>query len=144
MVPAFIPILAAVLGILVVIGVGPIAARLGGWTLLAQTYAAIRPFGGRKQLASGAMGAANYGFSLLLGADSQGLSLETTGFVRTGHVPLFIPWSDVQAKEVPGLVGPRILVEFAKAPGVVLRLTKKTVLGFKEFCGVPRAFPGIS
>jgi len=140
--PFFIPVL-LVTAIVVIVGVGPIAARLGGWKRLEEFYRASSPFEGNKILASGAMGAANYGFSLLLGADARGFSMETTGFVRTGHTPLFIPWSDVQPEEVSGLGGPRVLVEFAKAPGVVLRLRKKTVLELKEKSGSAQAFPGI-
>ncbi|HJT24295.1 MAG TPA: hypothetical protein VJ873_06940 [bacterium] len=142
--PPFLIPAVLLISILVVIGAGPIAAKLGGWSRLAETYAAVRPFEGRKQLASGAMGAANYGFSLLLGADSQGFSLETTGFVRTGHAPLFIPWAEVKATETFGIFSPRVLVEFSKAPGVVLRLTKKTILELKERSEIPQAFPGIS
>lgn len=142
--PPFIIPAVLLVSILTIIGAGPIAARLGGWSRLAGTYAASRSFDGRQQLVSGAMGIANYGFSLLLGADSQGFWMGTTGFVRTGHVPLFIPWTDIRATEVPGWVGPRVLVEFSKAPGVVLRLTKKTVLKFKENCGIPQAFKEIA
>lgn len=141
--PFFVPLLAAFTGILAFLGAGPIAARLGGWSRLAKSYPAAFPFEGKKLLASGAMGPANYGFSLLLGADARGLSLETTGFVRTGHKPLFIPWSDVTAREVSGLFYPRALVGFQKAPGVTLRLPKKTVLELKELAGCADAFSGV-
>lgn len=141
--PFFIPIV-LLTSILVIIGAGPIAAATGGWKKLEKFYRATTPFEGEKRVMSGAMGIANYGFSLLLGTDARGFSLETTGFVRTGHAPLFIPWTDVRAREVPGLVGPRVLVEFAKAPGVVLRLTKKAVLQLKGISGASQAFPGIA
>lgn len=143
--PLLIPMLlmTLVFSVVVAIGAGPIAAAVGGWGQLANYYRATNPFEGKKRVASGGMGLANYGFSLLLGADARGFSMETTGFVRTGHAPLFIPWSDVKATEASGLFAPRVLVEFSRAPGIVLRLTKKTVLQLKEGAGAPQAFPGI-
>ena len=141
--PFFIPIL-ILTSIVVIIGVGPIAAAVGGWKRLEGFYRANGPFEGNKIVASGAMGVANYGFSLLLGVDDRGFSMETTGFVRTGHAPLFIPWSDVKTTETPGALVPRVLVEFTKAPGVVLRLRKKTVLELKERAGSAKTFPDIS
>lgn len=145
MTPLLVSLLATVMfSTLLIMGAGPLAAAIGGWKRLAVFYRATEPFEGKKQLASGGMGLASYGFSLLLGVDVRGFSMETTGLVRTGHAPLFIPWSDVQAREVSGLFAPRVFVEFSKAPGVVLRLTKKTVLELKERSGVPQAFPEIS
>jgi len=133
-----------IISVVLVIGAGPIAAAVVGWRKLAEFYKASGPFEGKKIVASGGMGMANYGFSLLLGADALGFSLETTGLVRTGHAPLFIPWSDVKASKTSGLFAPRVFVEFSKAPGIVLRLRKKTVLELKEGAGTPQAFPGIS
>lgn len=138
-----IPLIAAILGFAAILGAGPLAAAVGGWNRLAKFYRAPGPFQGAKQVASGAMGLANYGFSLLLGADAGGLSLETTGFVRTGHAPLFIPWTDLQAEEVSGLFGSRVFIGFSKAPGIILRLRKKTVLELKQKTGIPQAFQGI-
>ena len=141
--PFFIAILLLTIT-LVLVGVGPIAAALGGWTKLSKLYPAPQTFGGQKIRASGAMGIANYGFSLLLGADSRGLSMQTTGFVRTGHPALFVPWSDIRALEASFFFNWRVFITFSKAPEVVLRLRRETVLKLKELAGAPQAFPGIT
>ncbi len=140
--PYFIPVLLITV-VVILIGTGPMVARLGVWSTLAKVYPAPGPFKGKILLGSGRMGIVNYGFSLQLGADSEGLSLKAVNFIKTGHAPLYIPWKDISAREVEGPFYKRVLVNFQKAPGVVLGMPKSIIIKLKEMTGIPQVFPEI-
>jgi hypothetical protein len=89
------------------------------------------------------MGITHYGFSLLLGGNDSGLSLEVTPWLRIGHSPLFIPWEDMAVEEFQSFFYPRVLIRFQKCPGVFLRMPKKDALKVRNLPGCGKAFQGI-
>ncbi len=140
--PFLIPVL-FLLPVVLVLGMGPFVSRFSGWARLAEYYKAGLPFEGSKLILGARMNSANYGFSLM-GANIQGFSLEAALMIRSGHPALFFPWSEMTAKEAPGIFYPRVFVEFKKVPGVVLAVYKKDILKLKEAAGVAQAFPEIT
>ena len=120
-----------------------IAARMGGWEKLAEIHEALTPYEGKVVIASGGMGIANYGYSLLLGGDSFGLFLNVKPWLRIGHKPLFIPWEDMTFQEAQSVFYPRVLVSFKKCPGIVLRMPKIDALKVRDLPGCQKAFRGI-
>ncbi len=140
--PFFVPILLLIV-LITLPSAGVLASRVGGWSKLAKVYAALTPYEGETVICSGGMGIANYGFSLDLGGNATGFSLNVTPWLRLGHTPLFIPWEDITAEEFQSLFYPRVLVSFKKYPGVFLRMTKKDALRVRSLPGCEKAFWGI-
>jgi hypothetical protein len=74
-----------------------VISRLSGWSALSDRFRATLPFSGptwKWQSARMRLGA-NYGNSLIVGADPAGLFLATIFVFRLGHVPLFLPWHEI-------------------------------------------------
>lgn len=102
-------------------------ASMGGWRALAQHYIASSPFDGRRfRFRSAQLGGyVNYGGCLTLGAGPSGLYLAVLPFFRMAHPPLIIPWSDIAAREARSWLFSAIELEFAKAPGASVRLSRR-------------------
>lgn len=102
-----------------------VLARLGGWSKLADTYPARSPFIGRRfrfqfvQLA----GWVGYNGCVTAGSDPFTLYLSLWPILRLGHPPLLIPWSEVSARIERRRGFPVVLLTFARAPGVEVRIS---------------------
>jgi hypothetical protein len=120
-------------------------AQMGGWALLATRYRTDQRFEGGPLLGlSGAFGMARYNGVLRGAANSQGFYLAVMFLFRVAHPPLFIPWADLKASPQKGFLEDYVVLEFAQAPGVMLKLRKKDVLKLREKSDYPRAFEGVS
>lgn len=99
-------------------------ATLGGWRLLAEAYRLQDRFdGSRWRFASARMRwGVNYNGCLTFGANEHGLYLAALFLFRLGHPPLFIPWSDLRARETQGVMFKYIEFTFPGADGVTLRV----------------------
>ena len=76
-------------------GVLWVLAHLGVWSNLAERYPANAAKEGTAfYMRSGKVGMVNYGSCLTLTVSDSGLRLAVMLPFRTGHPPLFIPWSD--------------------------------------------------
>ncbi len=118
---------APIVGILLFISVTlRVIAWLGGWSRLAAAYP------GRTQTAGETWRFRSLRFSfwaaynncVTIGGDSQGLHLSMPWFVRAGHEPIFIPWSDMQVVERTSVLGlfPVVSLAFKNCPGIRLSL----------------------
>ena len=101
-------------------------SAIGGWGSLAVHYASKSPFSGRRFHFRSAQfgGCVSYGSCLTLGAGPNGLYLAVLPFFRLGHPPLLIPWSDITAREARSWLFAAIDLQFAKTPGVSVRLSR--------------------
>lgn|GEM_PF-582471 len=101
-------------------------SAMGGWRVLAGHYASTLPFSGTRFRFRSAQfgGLASYGSCLTLGAGPSGLYLAILLPFRPGHPPLLIPWADITAREARSWLSAVIEFEFAKAPGVSVRLSR--------------------
>lgn len=76
-------------------------ARLGGWSKLAQHYAATGDSAGESpqaptaRMRSGKFGAIQYYSALNFRATEQGLRVSVAFPLRLGHRPLMIPWDQI-------------------------------------------------
>lgn len=129
-------------GVLVWIGIGFLISRVGGWAALAAAYEHSGEFQGdllRFQTARMRWGT-NYGNCLTVGATSRGLYLAVLFFLRIGHPPLLIPWTDISVREQAGGWFPFVEFRFRRAPSVVLRLAEPLARWLAERAGP--AWPG--
>jgi len=113
---------------------GFMAASGGGWNTLLPFYPTTEPFEGNlHSFVSGKMGLANYGSCLKVGVNDRGLYLWVILPLQISHKPLFIPWSEITAKQVQIFkFFTRVQLNFAKAPSVWLALGKPFILKLKE------------
>jgi len=80
-----------------------LTSRWSGWSTLADFFRSDTDFRGQKwRMQSAAMRyAMSYNNCLTIGANEEGLYLAMPMFfIRVGHPPLFIPWSEVSASPV--------------------------------------------
>jgi hypothetical protein len=100
---------------------------LSGWWALARVYRLHGHFEGtRRPFRRVSVGGIRYNGSITVGTNSEGLYLAMFSLFRSGHPPLFIPWSDVSAKVVKGWFWTRYLeLQFAHVHGVRVRLPEK-------------------
>lgn len=81
-------------------GICALIAR-GGWSTLARTYSSGPPAGNQKsKLVSGMVGSARYKNCLWATSTPEGLHLSALFFFKSGHKPLFLPWSEVTTREI--------------------------------------------
>ena len=81
-------------------GICALIAR-GGWTSLARSYASVPPPGNHKpSLTSGMVGSARYRNCLWATSTPEGLHLAALAFFKSGHKPLFLPWSELTTREI--------------------------------------------
>ena len=120
-----------------------ITALLGGWRELSAKYALEGGFEGRIFTGSGQMGIMNYGGSLRIGGNQSGLYMGVVFLFRPGHPPLYIPWSDISCEAQKGFLFTRIIVRFAKASTVTLRLSRSLARKIYRSSENPNAFKGV-
>jgi hypothetical protein len=97
---------------------------MSGWWTLARHYRTRSPFEGtRFRLCSGRLGLSNYGSSLVIGVNADGLYLSVFFFFRPGHPPLFIPWSEIVATSAKGWLFQYLDLRFQQAPDLRLRIS---------------------
>jgi hypothetical protein len=79
-------------------------AFMSGWRLLAKRFRLQGTFTGQKWTMQSARmrWLSQYNNVLTVGADSTGLFMATMFLFRTGHPPLFVPWSGLLAFGRPG------------------------------------------
>ena len=101
-------------------------SAMGGWRALAEHYTAQSPFQGKRfRFRSAQLGGyVNYGGCLTLGAGPHGLYLAVLPFFRMAHPSLVIPWGDISAREARSWLFAAIELQFAKAPGASVRLSR--------------------
>ena len=100
-------------------------ALTGGWNVLAEHYLDKSDFQGERfRFRSGQIGKASYGSCLTLGASPRGLYLATLVMFRFGHPPLFIPWEDISITSKKQWFVSLVQLEFSKAPGTTLDISK--------------------
>ena len=118
----FPEILLVLIPIAIVIGIpltGPLTARMSGWARLAEAYATDREcqafmLRGRRGLFGKWMG---YKGVLTYGVDGEGFYLSVSWIFKSGHRPLFIPWSDIQARQERRWMRDWLVLEMAQVPG---------------------------
>ena len=82
-----------------------VVSLMSGWWSLSSCYRAREPFSGtRFRLRTGKLCWSNYGACLTIGVNADGLYLAVFFFMRPGHPPLFIPWSEIDATPVKGWI----------------------------------------
>src|SRR5947209_18003115 len=124
----FVPVFVA----LVWFGGMHFVAWIGGWKQLAVAYQFRGAFDGfRKRFISGELGGGltavlpcNYGASLTLGTNPEGLYMAVVPLFRIAHPPLFIPWSDVTATTGRKLFFSYAAFTFRAVPRVRLRIAR--------------------
>lgn len=100
-----------------------------GWNLRSKHYATCKAFPPPEmliQFSSAAVGSASYGGVLTLGADHEGIYLVPMVLCRFGHAPLFIPWSDIVAREEKAGWRKMVRLRTNRAPDTQLLLIAKT------------------
>lgn len=72
-------------------------AAVSGWKTLAPRFRLQQPFSGQEWKWQSAQMRYYVGYNncLIVGADQAGLTLRPMWIVRTGHVPLLIPWNEI-------------------------------------------------
>jgi len=137
--PALFPVLLLAVWAVVL----SLLALLGGWRELARCYPANLPFSGKRWwFQSGNMRAVNYGGCLIIGANAEGLHLAVLFPFRPGHPPIFIPWSQVSARETTRWRFFRFVeLRFSAAPNVPLQIHRGLADKIEQHVGAawPRA-----
>jgi hypothetical protein len=136
--PGFIVVF--VLGLLFVIG--HLIARVGGWSILSTFYRSPGPFLGKSWRFQSAQTRWSMGYNncLTIGANSQGLYLSILFLFRTGHPPLFIPWTDISIHSKTGRFSRSVEFRFVQAPAIPFRVSE--LLGRKIAEAAGTAWPG--
>ena len=113
-------------------------SAMGGWRALAQHYVATAQFSGKRFRFRSAQfgGYVNYGACLALGAGPMGLYLAVFPLFRLAHPSLLIPWPDVTAREANSWLVSAVELEFAKAPGVSMRLSRRLAQSLFDAAGI--------
>lgn len=110
-----------------------IAAWTSGWRVLAREYRFNARFEGKCfRFVTGKMGHANYGGSMTLGVNSEGMLMSINLFLRLGHPPLFIRWEDLDAKIERYFWIERVVFSFKKFPGIRFAISKGLAMKMKD------------
>jgi hypothetical protein len=119
--------LAALLFLLIWVGVITAIGYLSGWNRLATRYRADREFHGRLwRFQSGRMRwGMGYNNCLTVGADGLGLYLSMLVPFRMGHPPLFVRWQDLTVTPVKWLFFRGCKIEFRYDPGLSLSISER-------------------
>lgn len=100
-------------------------AGLGGWRRLAAAYPASgEPPGEKFPWRSFRLGIVNYNNCLNLTAARSGLHVATFFFLRLGHRPFFLPWSELEATRQRGWILEYVELRAHKEPGVRIRIQR--------------------
>lgn len=121
--PELIGILAGAAGIASLF----LVPRMTGWSILAEVYPASGSCTGSKwRFQSAAMRwGTHYGNALTIGADQQYLWISVFFPIRFGHPALMIPWSEVSAAKVEGLLSRYVELRFLRAPAIPFRISER-------------------
>lgn len=107
-----------------------------GWSLLAERYRSDTPFEGQHwRFQSGMIGLRDevdpsledllpFRAALDFGTNSEGLYLSVFLLFRWHRPALFIPWSEVSASSVDGILAKRIRLDFRSVPRVSIYLSE--------------------
>jgi hypothetical protein len=111
-----------------------VAAWVGGWARLAQSYrAAYRPEGRKFRMQSVGFDWANYGNCVTILVSRDGLYLAVWPLFRFSHPPLLLPWSALQVLAVHDRWWRRdVTVAVGTPPLVRLRLPLHVVDAAKD------------
>lgn len=103
-----------------------ILSAIGGWSTLANHYAAHSGFAGRRFYFRSAQLGAGVGYSacLTLGTDPAGLYLAVLPLFRMAHPPLLIPWSEITARETKSWFSATVELRFTRVPMVSVRISR--------------------
>lgn len=104
-----------------------ILSTTGGWSTLANHYAARSGVAGRRfYFRSAQLGAGvSYGACLTLGTSPAGLYMAVVPLFRMAHPPLLIPWPDITARETKSWFSATVELRFAKVPMVSVRISRQ-------------------
>jgi hypothetical protein len=98
-------------------------AVMSGWPELAASYRATRPMVGRSfWFRSARIGLVGFRSCLVLNAELDGLGLRCLPPIPVLEPPLLLPWSDLTAEFLPGLV-PEVVLRTAALPAIPIRLS---------------------
>ena len=103
-------------------------SMFSGWRQLATVYGANAPLTGtRFRFQSAQMRfSCNYGSCLTVTVNAEGLGLSVGAPFRSGHAPLFIPWSEISVKRETGVFKIVTAVfTFDRVPNVPVRVSEK-------------------
>src|SRR5262249_2975039 len=104
------------------IGVSFFTAR-GGWAALAGAYRYAGAFPAtRWRGQDGDVGSEGFENGLTVGADAEGLYLAVVFLFRAGHLPLFIPWTEVSVRREERFLTTFLVFHFRSVPTVPLRV----------------------
>jgi hypothetical protein len=80
--------------------IGLVVGRISGWATLERRFASTLPFPGQtwRWRSARMRWGANYNNCLVIGGDPAGLYLSSLFFLRIGHPPLFIPWTEISVR----------------------------------------------
>jgi hypothetical protein len=126
--PYLIVLAIVVFDVILYCGILAAAARMSGWTALAQKYRATKPFEGIRWHFQHAQmrWLTNYSGVLNIGANSDGLYLAPMLLFRFGHARLFIPWAETRIEMKKSFwSGKYMEICFPEMPGLVIRLTER-------------------
>jgi hypothetical protein len=117
---------------------------MDGWQWLSEKYSFKNKFEGKKHGGiSGMLCGVGFHGILSAGADKNGLYLSVLFPFRIGHPPLFIPWEEITCGKQKILFFKYAVLEFEKAPGVLLMIPEKIVWTLSEESGIAQAFKGL-
>lgn len=101
-------------------------AAVSGWKALAVRFRLQQPFSGQEWNWQSAQMRYYVGYNncLIVGADQAGLSLRPMWIVRTGHVPLFIPWNEITLgqTQTSWLVGNIVTLTLGRSEQIPFRI----------------------
>ncbi|MGH0037236.1 MAG: hypothetical protein ACQGVK_19600 [Myxococcota bacterium] len=108
-----------------------------GWAQAAAGYACEGHFPERRfrYQSAGFRRGAGYNLGVTFGVDADALYLRTASWLRIGHPPLRIPWSDVTPRSVRAGWVERVDLELAATPKATLRITPALARRLAEAAG---------
>lgn len=104
-----------------------IASRASGWQRMARRFGSPGPFasvGERVRFTSAQIGWANYSGALDLRVSASGVYLATMWMFRPFHLPLFVPWNEIEVHPARWL-GVAPWLTFRSVPGVRIRFSRR-------------------
>lgn len=101
-------------------------AAFSGWKALAVRFRMQQPFSGQQWRWQSAQLRYYVGYNncLVVGADQAGLFLGATWIVRTGHVPLFVPWNEITLRQIQRswLMGNIVVLTLGRSEQIPFRI----------------------
>jgi hypothetical protein len=108
----------------------------GGWKQLTQNYKANTSFvGARLNFQTAIINTGKQSGTINVGINSSGLHLSCIFFLRPGHPPLFIPWSEISWTRERERYPYAIKLQTAKQPGIPILITESLFEEIKALSG---------